>query len=174
MKKNLIGLVNNLSQNLIYVKVWSKSFYKHCPEGKVTLVCANATDEEMQACVDLNINAINTNVHDHMTITHQRLLHIKQILQNTFNDEDIFMSTDVFDVVFQRDPFTMFDISNYELYVSEEGVKVHEESWNFRNINNLFPNAIDVCKNFPVINSGVIGGMRNALINLYERLYVLC
>lgn len=174
MKKNLIGLCNNLSVNLTKAKIWARSFQKHCPDGLVTLLCANATPEELQSCLDLGINAVNVDVHDHGTINHQRVLYIKNYLQSHFSDDDVFLSTDVFDVVFQKDPFEKFDLNQYDIFVSEEGVKVHEEPWNFRNISALFPQDLESCLYFPVINSGVIGGKRNALIDLYERLYALC
>ena len=51
---------------------------------------------------------------------------------------------------------------------------VSEEPWNSDWINKLFPNDYYECINQEVICSGVIGGKRLPLINLYKRMFELC
>lgn len=173
MSKNLIGVCNNVASNISKIKVWARSFKKCCPEGNVTLLCADSSSEEIQMCSDLGINTVQVHVKDHGAVNHERLICLKEYLER-FSTYGMFVSTDVFDVVFQKDPFEKYDTKNYNLFASEEGVLVHEEPWNYRNIVNLFPEEIYICSMNPVVNSGVLGGEREALIDLYSRLYELC
>lgn len=153
--------------------MWAHSFKKHCPNGEVVLLCANSSEEELKLCTDLGVTAIRVEVKDEHTINHQRLIHIKEFLSQKYEDT-LFLISDVFDVVFQASPFDLYDLGNYDVFVGEEGVDVHEEPWNFSNIKGLFPNDIETCLNHPVVCSGIIGGKRNALIKLYDRMYTMC
>ena len=173
MSNVLLGLSNNISLNLNKIKVWSGSFKKHCPDGEVVLLCANSTPEDLKACEDIGVKAVLVEVKDEHTINHQRLIHIKDYLLQR-DEKDLFLISDVFDVLFQTSPFDLYDLENHDVYVGEEGVDVHEEPWNFSNIGGLFPKALNLCLQHPVVCSGIIGGKRDALIKLYTRMYVMC
>lgn len=173
MSKNLIGVCNNIAQNISKIKVWAHSFKRHCVGGNVTLLCADSSTAELASCTELGINAVQVHVKNHGAVNHERLSCLKEYLKRT-SSHGWFMSTDVFDVVFQKDPFTKCDFEKYNLYASEEGVNVNEEPWNFRNIEQLFPADLNLCLNHPVVNSGVLAGERQSLIDLYEQLYELC
>ena len=170
MKKALLGLSNNVGLNIDKIKVWSKSFKKYS-DGEVILLCANSNQEEIQFCIDNGIIPIPVNIEDTWRINHKRLERTFEFLENS--DIELFLITDVFDVVFQSNPFDKFDL-NYDIFVGAEGVLVSEEPWNSDWINKLFPNDYYECKNQEVICSGVIGGKRLPLINLYKRMFELC
>jgi hypothetical protein len=87
---------------------------------------------------------------------------------------ELFLATDVYDVVFQGNPFTKHDVLNYDLFLTEEGVEVHEEPWNFQNIGSLFPKYLDGCLKQNVVCSGIICGKRNAMIKLYGDMIDYC
>jgi hypothetical protein len=173
MSKNLIGVCNNVGSNISKIKVWARSFKKHCPGGSVTLLCADSSQEELALCSEIGINTIRTHVKNHGAVNHERLLSLKDYLKR-FSSNGYFISTDVFDVVFQRDPFEKYQPKEYSLYAGKEGILIREEPWNYRNIANLFPEDLHLCVQNPVVNSGVIGGEREALISLYDSLYELC
>ena len=170
MKKALLGLSNNVGLNIDKIKVWSKSFKKYS-DGEVILLCANSNQEEIQFCIDNGIIPIPVNIEDTWRINHKRLERTFEFLENS--DIELFLITDVFDVVFQSNPFDKFDL-NYDIFVGAEGVLVSEEPWNSDWINKLFPNDYYECINQEVICSGVIGGKRLPLINLYKRMFELC
>jgi hypothetical protein len=170
MKKALIGLSNNVGSNINKIKVWSKSFKKYS-DGDVILLCANSNQEEIQFCIDNGIIPIPVNIEDTWRINHKRLERTFEFLENS--DIELFLITDVFDVVFQSNPFDKLDL-NYDIFVGAEGVLVSEEPWNSDWINKLFPNDYYECINQEVICSGVIGGKRLPLINLYKRMFELC
>ncbi|NBP15962.1 hypothetical protein EBU95_16490, partial [bacterium] len=166
----LVGLSNNIKNNFNKVKVWANSFKENC-SGNVYLLCANSSQEEIDLAKSLNINVISVTVEDTWYINHKRLYHIHNFLKTAI--EENFIITDVFDVIFQADPFKKFDSGN-EIFLGQEGVKVSEEPWNADNINKLFPEEFKNCLNTEVVCSGIIGGKKQALLKLYEKMYDLC
>jgi hypothetical protein len=171
MKKILTGLSNNISLNKHKIKVWSESFKRHS-DGEIVLIAANATDEDIQACVDLNIKYYQVTVEDTWYINNKRLKHTKDFLDQS--DADLFLITDVFDVLFQSDPFSKMDLDNYDVFISREGILVCEEPWNADVINRVFPDEIQSCMNQEIVCSGIIGGKREALVKLYDKLDYMC
>lgn len=170
MKKALLGISNNVSENILKIKTWSKSFRKHS-DAEIILLCANSTDLDLKVCEDLGITPIPVFIDDVWRINHKRLERTFEFLESS--DIDLFLITDVFDVVFQSDPFVKWDL-NYDIFVGSEGVLISEEPWNADWINKLFPKEYQSSKNQEVICSGVIGGKRLPLIKLYKRLFDLC
>lgn len=170
MKKALIGLSNNIKTNFSKIKVWSKSFKKYS-DGEVILLCANATDDEISMCESIGITSVPVLINDTWYINHKRLERTFEFLETS--DIDLFLITDVFDVVFQSDPFIKMDL-NYDVFVGAEGVLVGQEPWNSDWINKLFPKEYESSRSQEVICSGVIGGKRQPLIKLYKRVFELC
>ena len=171
MKKALLGLCNNVVGNLDKIKIWSKSFKRHS-NGDVVLLCANANESELQLCKELGIIPVQVEVKDTWYINNERLKHTAEFLKTS--DFDAFVVTDVFDVIFQGDPFSKLELARYDLFVSGEGVKVNQEPWNADNISKIFPQHRIECGEQEVINSGIIAGKRKQLIELFERMYKLC
>jgi hypothetical protein len=170
MKKALLGLSNNITNNISKIKVWSKSFKQHS-DGDVVLLCANSNEHEINMCQELGIITIPVTIEDTYYINHKRLGNTLEFLKTT--DIDLFLITDVFDVVFQSDPFIKMDL-NYDIFVGSEGLKLSQEPWNADVINKVFPDYFGKCLDQDIICSGVIGGKREALINLYDKLYSMC
>jgi hypothetical protein len=171
MKRALIGLSNNVSVNFNKVKIWANSFKKHSV-GDVVLLCANASVEDLQLCQEHNIIAVPVTIEDTWYINHKRLEHTAEYLKTA--SYDVVLISDVFDVLFQRDPFEQLDLVTFDIFVSGEGVKVSQEPWNSDNINKIFPENYLKCKEVEVINSGVIAGKPIALCQLYQKLFQLC
>jgi hypothetical protein len=171
MKKALLGLSNNIGQHKEKIKIWADSFRKFS-DGEVILLAANSNEEDIKVCNELNIRPIPVTVEDTWYINHKRLEHTYNFLKDT--DIDLFMITDVFDVVFQSDPFQKFDLENYDLFMGAEGILMSEEPWNTDVVNKVFPGEIDVCKHHEIICSGVIGGKKDQLVSLYKHMYDKC
>jgi hypothetical protein len=171
MKKALLGLANNIGENIEKVKLWALSFKKYS-NGEVMLLCANANPSEIQMCERLGIKCIEVNLPNTHEINHERLKYTVDSLKST--DIDLLLITDVYDVAFQGDPFVKLDTSNYDIFISGEGLLVEHEVWNTDNINKLFPSEFQKCRKTEVMNSGVIAGKRTSLISLYESMYNLC
>jgi hypothetical protein len=170
MKKALLGLSNNIKQNFDKIKVWSKSFKKNS-NGDVILLVVNPSEEEISLCKSIDIIPVPVEISDTWYINHKRLEKTYEFLKNS--DIDLFLITDVFDVIFQGDPFEKFDLT-YDIFISGEGVIVGDEPWNSDNISKLFPSEFNKCKPVEVMNSGVIGGKKESLIKLYDKMFQLC
>jgi hypothetical protein len=153
MKKVLTGLSNNISLNKNKIKVWSESFRKHS-DGDIVLIAANATDEDIRTCIDLDIKYFQVTLEDTWHISHKRLEHTRDFIKQS--DGDLFLITDVFDVVFQSDPFIKMDINTYDVFISGEGVLVNEEPWNADVMSKVFPNEREICSKTEIV-CGEIG-----------------
>ena len=171
MKKALLGVANNLKSNTQKVTLWSKSF-KEVTDGEVILLLANGTQDDLDVCKELGITSYLVTIENEWFFNHKRLEHTLNFLKST--DIDLFMITDVFDVVFQGDPFDLLDTENYSVFAGGEGVDINQEPWNMDNIKKIFPEYIEGCVGKEIVNSGVIGGTREGLIPVYERMFQLC
>lgn len=171
MKKILTGFSNNIAANKHKIKVWSESFRKYS-DGEIILIAANTTEEDIKVCNDLNLKYYLVNEPDTWYINNKRLKHTKDFLQQS--DGDLFLITDVFDVLFQADPFIKMDIENFDVFISKEGILVREEPWNGDVINKVFPHEINSCMGIEIVCSGIIGGKKNALIELYDKMDYMC
>jgi len=171
MKKGLLGVANNLRSNIQKVKLWSKSF-KQVSDGEVILLLANGTEDDIKVCEELGIISNLVVIEDEWFFNHKRLEHTLEFLKST--DIDLFVITDVFDVVFQGDPFELMDLTTFDVFAGGEGVDINQEPWNMDNIGKIFPQYRDYCIGKEIANSGVIGGKRDSLVNLYERMFTLC
>lgn len=173
IKKALIGISNNITQNKEKIELWSKSFSLHS-DGDIILLAVNANGEDIKICEELNLKyqKIEIEEKDLGYINNKRLLHTANYLKNS--DIDLFMVTDVFDVLFQNDPFKKMDLENYDFFVSGEGVNVKQEPWNFDVIKKVFPNDLGSCLDQEIICSGVMGGKKEALISILEQMYNMC
>ena len=171
MRKALLGLSNNISQHKQKIKVWSESFRKYS-DGDVILLAANASQEDLIVCEELGIISVSVTVEDTWYINHKRLGHTLDFLKQS--DIDLFLITDVFDVLFQSDPFAKMDLDNYDVFISKEGILVREEPWNADVINKVFPDDLQLCMGIEIVCSGIMGGKREPLVKLYDRLYTMC
>lgn len=172
MKKGLLGVANNLKNNIQKVTLWSKSFKQVCPNDEVILLLANGTQDDLDVCQELGITSHLVTIEDEWFFNHKRLEHTLNFLEST--DIELFMITDVFDVVFQTDPFELMDTENYSVFAGGEGVDINQEPWNMDNIGKIFPQYRDQCIGKEIVNSGVIGGTRQGLIPVYRRMFELC
>lgn len=171
MKYLLIGFANNISVNKKKIEVWSKSFRQHC-NADIVLIAANANKEDILFCEEISLKTELVELENVWGINHKRIKFIVDFLRK--NDADVVLSTDVFDVAFQANPFVKLDTNQYDFFVGSEGVKTNQEPWNANNIKLLFPNDYPKCINKQILCSGVVAGKRNTLIKVYERMLDLC
>ena len=120
MKKALIGISNKIKEHKEKIRIWKQSFERFS-DGEVILIAANRDQEDIRICEeDLKIKYHVVHVGDPWYINNKRLHHISEYIKTS--DIDLFLATDVFDVIFQNDPFIKFDLENFDLFVSNEGI----------------------------------------------------
>lgn len=170
MKKALIGVCNNVTCNLPKIKVWANSFKAVCPTDDVLLLTVSATEAEISKLKnELGISVFDFQYDGPLSINDVRLKIMEMCLDNI--DYDFLIATDVFDVIFQANPFTKLEVDKYDIFVSGEGIYVREEPWNADVISKCFPDKLAKCLDKEVICSGVIAGNRKALCDLYKMMY---
>lgn len=171
MKKVLTGFANNIAQNKEKIKVWSESFKKYS-DGDIVLIAANTSEEDIKALTELNVKYVIVKENDTWRINHQRLVHTINFIESY--DADLFLITDVFDVLFHSDPFEMLDTQKYDIWFSREGILVREEPWNADVLKKTFPNEVASCMDIEIVCSGIIAGKKHELIKLYDKMYEMC
>ena len=66
------------------------------------------------------------------------------------------------------------ETDKYDVFISKEGIKVIEEPWNGDVIKKVFPDQIESCLQTEIVCSGIIGGKKDALIKLYDKMDFMC
>ena len=171
MKKVLTGFSNNITQNKEKIKWWVESFRKHS-DGDVVLIAANTNEEYIKTLIFLVFAYNLVTEYYPWYINNKRLGHTKRFIEQT--EGDLFLITDVFDVIFQSDPFEKMETDKYDVFISKEGIKVIEEPWNGDVIKKVFPDQIESCLQTEIVCSGIIGGKKDALIKLYDKMDFMC
>lgn len=167
----LIGISNNIASNRNKIRVWAESFRRNT-DGEVILLASDPTEEEIDICNGMNITCHVVHAGSSYYINNKRLFHTVEYLKQS--NIDNFMVTDVFDVIFQGDPFAKFNLEQYDFFASGEGVLIREEPWNKDVLNKCFPESVDICNDIEVVCSGVMGGKREALIPILSEMDTLC
>lgn len=172
MKKVLTGLCNNITEHQDKIRIWKNSFQQYS-NGDVVLLVANASEQDVKICEMLDIKYHLVTIEDTYQINHKRLEHLRDFFK--ISEGDVFLITDVFDVVFQNDPFEKLNFNDYDLFLTSEGILLSEEPWNYDVIKKVFGMDIaNECLAHEIVCSGVIAGKKEALISLYDRMFNLC
>jgi hypothetical protein len=171
MKQCLLGVCNVIGPHIDKIKVWAKSFIKHTDVPNVFLIAVNATDDEIRQVKDIGIIPIPVTMNTTVGINHTRLKPAYQLLELIDCEQIVY--TDVFDVVFQGNPFLKLDFNNNNLFVGEEGLLIRDEPWNGNNIMHFFPNEIEKCVNNKILCSGVMAGKREFFKDFLRKIYDL-
>jgi len=171
MRKLLTGAVNNAAQHMDKILLWKKSFVQQT-NGDVILVSLNTSDLDRKALQDNNIQFVEEITDGSETINNARIFHMGNFIKSIENDYDIVLYTDVFDVVFLRDPFEKMDTYNYSVFVAGEGVTHGEEPWNADVMAKCYPNQPKSLQNLEVFCSGVIAGTPIALSNFVHDIWL--
>ena len=157
MKKLLTGVCNNIVQNIDKIKIWESSFRK-VSDGDVVLIAYNPTPEDIKVLESTTIKYINVSEHTSETVNNSRLAVVSDFFRHYAKYYDIALSTDVFDVVFTKDPFEKLDLTKYDIFVGGEGITHNEEPWNTDVMNKCFPQYSETVRHQEVFCSGVIAG----------------
>lgn len=171
MRKLLLGTANNITENINKVKLWYNSFKKVC-DGDVMLVVPGLTEEDKNLLGDIPHTKVKPP--NETTVNNDRLIHQEQYLQLHLNEYDVVLVTDVFDVVFLKNPFINFELDRYDLYFAAEGVLHREEPWNNDVLIKSFPEEVSYLQDKEIICSGVIAGKPLYVANLLGLMWMKC
>ena len=163
MKVGLLGCVNNVTQNIKKIGVWSKSFGE-VSNGSINLVVVNPQPHELALLNEMGITTFPFHTQGTDTINNMRL----QFQWQTLSDLplDYVLVTDVFDVMFQDDPF--LKIWGKDIIVGTEGLTHNEEPWNISVLQQSYPHKVEELRDELIVCSGVIGGRKDKMIQLLK------
>lgn len=173
----LTGIVNNPSIHLDKILLWQNSFLKVTPDAKVILVVVNATESDKKLLEKNNVeyHAIVSNSGE--TVNNLRLLPMSNFIGETpLQGITEVIYTDVFDVVFLKDPFAKLPKFRYgygDCIVGSEGILHSEEPWNMDVMNKCFPSYSDLVRPKPILCSGVIAGTPADVSRILEKMFDL-
>lgn len=157
MKNLIIGGCTNYGINQL--KPWVLSVNETMPNADKVMCVGNASAETRQWLIDNNFKIIDMpklNVPVHVL----RFLSIYEYLKEHWQEYDYVVTTDVKDVYFQTDPFTMLERKiKYKLFAGSEGMLYKDEPWGNDNLMQAYgPYIHEIYKNNKIYNVGTIGG----------------
>lgn len=166
MKKGLLGCVNNAFKNIDKIKVWATSF-KEVSDGEICLVVINPTFDEINLLNTMEITVSPYYIETTETINNVRLQYQINTLREL--DWEWVIVTDVFDVMFQDDPFNKV-IGDKDITIGSEGIYHNEEPWNLDVMQKSYPDKVNLVRNKFIYCSGVIGGKTKSIIELLTKM----
>ena len=177
-KDLIIGAYNNYTDFQV-LKPWIESINQSGFQGDKVLIAIDSTDEMHQKIVDsgftvVNIIGNNNNLRIHML----RFLYIYDYLKKHGDNYRFVISTDVRDVIFQKNPSIFLENTfvktkpNLKFIAQSEAIKICDEKWNKGNIiNNFGEYFYNDIKEEEVLNVGILAGVPSSIRDLCFFLY---
>lgn len=153
------------------VKPWTESLVQSGFDGKVFVVVYDNNIELMDYFKSHNFYVLQTNNRGDHNVATQRFEDYIHLLNNEItSDIDLFLHTDIRDVVFQSNPDAWLrgNIGDSLIVATAEGCLYKHEDWNGDGMQKQFGKEIyDKVANKETLCSGIIGGTREGLISLF-------
>jgi protein YibB len=153
------------------VKPWTESLVKSGFGGKVFVVVYDNNVELMDYFKSHDFYVLQTHNRGEYNVATQRFEDYIHIMKNEItSDVDLFLHTDIRDVVFQTNPDTWLrkNIGDSLIVATAEGCLYKHEDWNGDGMQKQFGKEIyDKVANKETLCSGIIGGTREGLVSLF-------
>ena len=169
MEKDLIiGAFTNYTDYDV-LKPWVQSIKDSGFEGDTVLIAIGTTDEMASRLESEGVKVVRVAKNDQMMVHMLRFIYIYNFLKEYGDEYRYVISTDVRDVIFQKNPTEylkkkLMPYAVYSLLVSSESISIENEEWNRDNIIKNFGhyfylevNEADVC------NVGILAGRSKAI-----------
>jgi len=183
MKDLIVGCATNYDWSKL--KYWVNSINRSGFEGDKVLILMNCDKDTVKKISDsgFSIIAFNQDANGNLTYNSQmmvhveRFFHIYQLLKD--NEYRYVITTDVKDVVFQRNPSKWLEENLAEgvedLVFSSESMKYKDEPWGNQNLLETFgPQIYEDFKNHTIFNVGVLAGRGYAMRDLMMNIFASC
>jgi hypothetical protein len=180
MKDCIVGCSTNYDWSKL--KYWINSINASGFEGDKVLILMNCDKDTVQKVTDAGFSIIAFNQDGEGNLTYQsqlmvhveRFVHIHKLLKD--NDYRFVVTTDVKDVIFQKNPIEWLEKNlpeNEDLVFSSESIKYKDEPWGRENLAQTYGQGIyDDFKNNTIFNVGVIAGRGHAMRDLTLQLFL--
>jgi hypothetical protein len=183
MKDLIVGCATNYDWSKL--KYWVNSINRSGFEGDKVLILMNCDKDTVKKISDSGFSIIafnqdsngNLSYNSSMMVHVERFFHIYQLLKD--NEYRYVITTDVKDVVFQRNPSKWLEENLPEgvedLVFSSESMKYKDEPWGNQNLLETFgPQIYEDFKNHTIFNVGVLAGHGYAMKDLMMNIFASC
>jgi len=180
MKDCIVGCSTNYDWSKL--KYWINSINASGFEGDKVLILMNCDKETTQKVTDAGFSIIafnqdaegNLSYESNVVVHVERFIHINRLLAQ--NNYRYVITTDVRDVIFQKNPITWIEENlheNEDLIFSSESIKYKDEPWGRDNISQCYGLGIyEQYKNNTIFNVGVIAGRGHAMRDLALQIFL--
>lgn len=160
------------------IKYWINSIIRSGFDGDIVLVTTNISVEELEKVAEKGVQILaygqkdsngNYSSNSQMPPHVERFFHIWNFLNTTAENYRYVVTTDVRDVVFQKNPVPYLEevMKHSDLIAAGEGLKYKDEPWGNNNYMQAFgPFFHDKMKDNEIYNVGVIAGKYNLVTDL--------
>jgi len=173
-KDLIIGAFKNYSFNTI--KPWVESINECGFTGDKVIISIGSSKETNGKLADAGFTVLDAPSQARMGFHMERFLHIYNFLQSQGSNYRYVITTDVRDVVFQKNPSEWIEqnIGDKEMVAVSESIKIKYEHWNRQNIINAFGDYFfDGVQDQDVYNVGTLAGTSEYIKDLCGMLYQL-
>ena len=183
MEDLIIGCSTNYDWSKI--KYWINSVNQSGFKGKKVMILMNCDIETATKVLKAGFEVISFGTDAMGNLTHQspfmvhveRFLHIYNYLKD--NEFRYVITTDVKDVIFQKDPFIQLDEmltgTGKDLVFASESILYKNEPWGDNNLMETFgPYIHDIFKENEIYNVGVLAGRGYAMRDLALNIFLAC
>jgi len=182
MKDCIVGCATNYDWSKL--KYWVNSINASGFEGDKVLILMNCDKDTAQKITDAGFSIIAFNQDANGNLTYQsqlmvhveRFIHIYKLLKD--NQYRYVITTDVKDVIFQKNPSTWLEnnlTDKEDLVFSSESMKYKDEPWGRENLTQCYGQGIyEDFKNNTIFNVGVLAGRGYAMRDLVLQLFLNC
>jgi hypothetical protein len=175
MEKDLIiGAFKNY--NFETIKPWIQSINECGFKGDKVIVSIGSSKETNSKLANAGFIVIDAPSQARMGFHMERFLHIYNFLKVNGSNYRYVITTDVRDVIFQKDPIEWIEnnIGDKKMVAISESIKIKDEHWNRQNIINAFGGFFyDGVQNQDVYNVGTLAGTSEYIKDLCGMLYQL-
>jgi hypothetical protein len=183
MKDLIVGCATNYDWSKL--KYWINSINESGFTGDKFLVLMNCDKETVQKVTDADFSIIafnqdangNLTYESKMMVHVERFYHIYQLLRD--NEYRYVITTDVKDVIFQKNPSEWLEINlpegHEDLVFSSESMRYKDEPWGNQNLLETFgPQIYEDFKKNTIFNVGVLAGRGYAMRDLMMNIFASC
>jgi hypothetical protein len=183
MKDCIVGCATNYDWSKL--KYWVNSINASGFEGDKVLILMNCDKDTAQKVTDAGFSIIafnqdkdgNLTYHSQLMVHVERFIHIYRLLKD--NDYRYVITTDVKDVIFQKNPVQWLEENlpegHEDLVFSSESIKYKDEPWGRENLTQCYGQGIyEDFKNNTIFNVGVLAGRGYAMRDLVLQLFLNC
>ena len=185
MKDLVIGAITNY--NFDAIEPWVNSLERSGFNGDKAMICYNVSFDTVNELSNrgFKVFGFERNEEDRrleytkpgFNIVCERFHHLWGILQNFKDEYRYIVTTDVKDILFQRNPSEWLEnnIGDKKVIASSESlIYADEDHSNFAMYSNYGPAIHSAYSDKLIYNAGVMAGDFNTMIDLFMHIYLLC